>query len=119
MLICQTTNKAAADIDLAPPPTAIMQLVQILLPLYDNTGTHFPKELYVQVREELVQRFGGLTAHAQAPVSGLWQESEERVVRDDLIIYEVMADELDAAWWGQYRATLETRFKQDQLVIRA
>jgi hypothetical protein len=96
-----------------------MHLVQLLLPLYDNTGTQFPKTFYLQVRNELVERFGGLTAYAQAPVSGLWQESDAHVVRDDLIIYEVMTDDLDAAWWEQYRATLEVRFRQDRLVIRA
>jgi hypothetical protein len=96
-----------------------MHLVQLLLPLYDNAGAQFPKALYQLVRTELVERFGGLTAYAQAPISGLWQDQEDSVVRDDLIIYEVMTDDLDAAWWSQYRATLEQRFRQDQLVIRA
>lgn len=95
-----------------------MHLIQLLLPLYDNTGTRFPQRSYLQVREELMERFGGLTAYTQAPASGLWQESDERTVRDDLVIYEVMADELDTAWWSQYRAMLEARFMQDQLVIR-
>jgi hypothetical protein len=96
-----------------------MHLVQLLLPLYDNASAQFPKALYQLVRTELMERFGGLTAYVQAPVSGLWQDGENSVVRDDLIIYEVMTDDLDAAWWSRYRATLEQRFRQDQLVIRA
>lgn len=96
-----------------------MQLVQLLLPLYDNTGAQFPKHLYLQVRNELIERFGGLTAYTQAPANGLWQESGEDLVRDDLVTYEVMVEELDPAWWHQYRAMLEIRFRQEQLVIRA
>lgn len=96
-----------------------MHLIQLLLPLYDNAGSRFPQEPYQQVRNELVERFGGLTAYAQAPVSGLWQESDEHTLRDDLVIYEVMAEDLDAVWWSQYRAMLEARFRQEQLVIRA
>jgi hypothetical protein len=96
-----------------------MYLAQLLLPLYDNTGTRLPKAAYLQVRNELIERFGGLTAYTQAPVSGLWQDSEEGAVRDDLVIYEVMAKDIDPAWWSQYRATLEKRFRQQQLVIRS
>lgn len=95
-----------------------MHLIQLLLPLYDNVGTRFPQEPFLQVRNELVEQFGGLTAYAQTPVSGLWQEDGERTVRDDLVIYEVMIDELDADWWGRYRAMLEVRFRQERLVVR-
>lgn len=96
-----------------------MHLIQLLLPLYDNDGLRFPQEPYLQVRNELVERFGGLTAYAQAPVSGLWQENDEHTVRDDLVIYEVMAEILDTVWWSQYRAMLEERFRQERLLIRA
>ena len=30
-----------------------------------------------------------------------------------------MVDELDRAWWNDYRRDLERRFKQDEVVIRA
>ncbi|MGK9067372.1 hypothetical protein [Stutzerimonas chloritidismutans] len=96
-----------------------MYLIQLLLPLYDNTGEALPKALFGDVRDELVQRFGGLTAHARAPVDGLWCEDNDHPVRDDLILYEVMADDLDRIWWQRYRASLEARFRQDQVMIRA
>lgn len=95
-----------------------MHLIQLLLPLFDNAGTRFPQEPFLQVRDELVERFGGLTAYAQTPVSGLWQDDGERTVRDDLVIYEVMIDEVDADWWSRYRAMLEARFRQERLVVR-
>lgn len=96
-----------------------MHLVQLLLPLYSNAGERFPKQLYARVREELVRQFGGLTAYARAPLSGLWQESEGQTVHDDLIIYEIMVESLDEGWWRQYRQLLEDRFQQQSLVVRA
>lgn len=96
-----------------------MHLVQLFLPLHDNDGVRFSLDFYRQVRNELVERFGGVTAYTQAPASGLWQENEESTVRDDLVIYEVMTEDLDPAWWSQYRSMLEMRFRQEQMVIRA
>lgn len=55
----------------------------------------------------------------QAPASGLWQSDEGPVTRDDIVIFEVMADEIDRAWWSRYKTTLEARFRQDEIVIRA
>ncbi len=96
-----------------------MHLVQLLLPLYNNAGDQLDKELFVQVRNELVERFGGMTGYTRAPVAGLWQDSESQTVRDDLVIYEVMVERFDREWWGQYRAALEERFQQNNLVVRA
>jgi hypothetical protein len=94
-----------------------MYLVQILLPLYGNSGVPFEQTLFIEVRNELVDRFGGITAYTRAPVNGLWQESE-RIVRDDLIIYEIMVETLEEDWWRQYRVLLENRFQQESLVVR-
>lgn len=96
-----------------------MYLVQLLLPLYDNDGTPLPARLYGQVRAELTERFGGVTAYMQAPASGLWQQEEGKVVRDELVVHEVMAEVLDTDWWRSYRKQLEARFKQEVVVIRA
>ncbi|RRW43738.1 hypothetical protein EGJ52_14095 [Pseudomonas luteola] len=96
-----------------------MYLIQLLLPLYDNDGHDLPKALFGEVRNELVEKFGGLTAFSQAPVKGLWQEDESHTIQDELIIYEVMTDALEQGWWQQYRASLETRFRQEAVVVRA
>ena len=96
-----------------------MYLIQILLPLYSNTKQAFPKEQFAEVRKELVERFGGMTAYTRAPASGVWQEADGETVRDDLLIHEVMTDVLDHAWWRQYRSIIETRFAQDAIVVRA
>lgn len=96
-----------------------MYLIQLLLPLYDNDQQALPRALFEQVRKELVARFGGLTAYSRAPLTGLWQEGDERTVRDELVIYEVMAPQLNRPWWRRYRRLLERRFRQESLVVRA
>jgi hypothetical protein len=94
-------------------------LVQILLPLYDNDGAPLPHALFAQVRAELVERFGGLTAYNRAPAKGLWKEDAEHVARDDIVVYEVMDAHLDRRWWAAYRQGLAARLRQQELVVRA
>jgi hypothetical protein len=95
-----------------------MHLVQILLPLSDNEGNRFLRNLYARVRTELTERFGGLTAFTRAPAEGLWSEGGE-TTRDEIVILEVMTNDLDRDWWRAYRRELEVRFRQDVVVIRA
>ena len=93
--------------------------MQLLLPLYDNTGLTFPQSQYVQVGKELTDRFGGLTAFTRSPAAGLWKEDDDHTVRDDVIVYEVMADHLDREWWAHFRATLCELFRQEEMIVRA
>jgi len=93
-------------------------LVEILLPLLDNDGRPFGREAFARVREELIDRFGGLTAFTRSPAEGVWDEGEGRS-RDEIVIFEVMADELDRPWWREYRRALEVRFRQEEIVVRA
>ena len=86
-----------------------MHLVTLLLPIYDEEVAH-----------ELTERFGGVTAYARAPAKGLWKETPEHgTTHDDIVVYEVMVDRLDAEWWSQYRLRLEARFAQKELVVHA
>ena len=96
-----------------------MHLVQLLLPLRDNHGERFPQALFDEVAGELTRRFGGLTAYSRAPAAGLWEERPGDTRRDDVVVYEVMTESLDAPWWQDYRRGLEGRFAQDELVVRA
>ena len=50
-----------------------MHLVQILLPTHDNHQQPFAREEYGRVREELTDKFGGLTVYTRAPAEGLWR----------------------------------------------
>ena len=96
-----------------------MHLVQLLLPIYDNAGRPFAAGMYHPVRATLTERFGGLTAYTRAPAEGLWKEGDGRATRDEVVVYEVMAETLDRDWWASYRAELERTFEQEELVVRA
>jgi hypothetical protein len=96
-----------------------MYLIEIFLPLADNEGQRFFRETYEAVEKELTERFGGITAYARVPASGLWKEGDTKTQRDDLVIYEVMAKELDRDWWSKYRQELENVFRQKKLIMRA
>jgi hypothetical protein len=96
-----------------------MHLVQLLLPLYDNEGRAFPREDFDRVRDELTDRFGGVTAFLRSPAEGAWKENEGGVTRDDVVVYEVMTEQLDRRWWADYRDRLTRRFRQDELLITA
>ncbi|HYP53797.1 MAG TPA: hypothetical protein VEQ42_09680 [Pyrinomonadaceae bacterium] len=96
-----------------------MHLIQILLPLYDNEGRAFGGAEFDRVRNELADRFGGVTAFRRAPAEGVWKDDGGEVSRDRIVIFEVMADRLERAWWAGFRAELERRFAQDEIVIRA
>lgn len=95
-----------------------MHVVEILLPLWDNEGRRFPGPAFAEVRAELVETFGGLTAFTRSPAEGLWEDGGE-VTRDEIVVFEVMAEAIDRAWWGEYRRRLEQRFAQDSIVVRA
>ncbi len=96
-----------------------MTLVQLLLPLFDNDGNRLPESTFLQVRAELTERFGGLTAYTRAPASGLWQDEDTgETSLDDIVVYEVMVDSLDRDWWRAYRLELEQTFRQKELVVR-
>ena len=95
-----------------------MHLIQILLPLRDNSGHALPPELFRDIREELTARFKGLTVYSRAPAVGLWKP-RKGTRRDEIIVYEVMAQTLEKAWWKEYRVRLQNLFRQESVVIRA
>jgi hypothetical protein len=96
-----------------------MFLVQILLPLYDADHEPRPRAAFALVANELLERFGGMTAYVNAPARGVWEDDRGRAEHDDIIVHEVMTETLEKSWWTSYRKLLESRFAQDQIVIRA
>jgi hypothetical protein len=66
-------------------------LVEILLPLADKAGEMFRRRGFP----------GDVTRSA------------------DIVIFEVMTDDLERAWWSACRARLEAKFAQDEVLIRA
>lgn len=95
-----------------------MHLIQILLPILESNRELIPMELHTTVKAELTEKFGGITAHVRSPAEGRWRNADTEV-RDEIVIYEVMASELDETWWHDYRTALEARFHQGEVIIRA
>lgn len=96
-----------------------MKLIQLFLPVYDNRGQLSPKVLFDKVREELTNRFGGVTAFVRSPAVGLWEDDSGAVCRDDVVLFEVMVETVEHDWWARFRHDLEAQFSQDAILIRA
>ncbi|MBF9232805.1 hypothetical protein [Microvirga alba] len=95
-----------------------MHLVQLLLPLTDNAGRPFDGAAYGRVRSELAEHFGIISSFTRAAANGAWKEGGH-TAHDNLVVFEVMAREIDQHWWERYRAELERRFQQETIVVRA
>ena len=96
-----------------------MHLIQLLLPVQNEEGDAYPRTLYENLVHRLKEQFGGVTAYTRAPATGLWEAASGQTVRDQVVVYEVMAEELDHGWWARLREELEAKFAQDELVVRA
>ena len=96
-----------------------MHLVQLFLPLHDNAGAAFPRPMFGAVRKELTEAFGGVTAYQRAPATGLWEDDDATVQRDELVLFEAMVEALDRDWWRRYAAELAGRFRQEEILVRA
>jgi hypothetical protein len=94
-----------------------MHLIEIFLPLSDNDGKRVASDVFARVRSELTDKFGGLTAFSRAPVEGTDTEAG-RARHDELVVFEVMTEQLDRAWWSAYRSKLENTFRQQRILIR-
>ena len=92
-----------------------MHVVEIYLPTGDaSLATEFEK-----LRDRLTEKFGGVTAFAQAPAQGAWRAPKtDQVEHDDVIVVEVMTDKVDRAWWSDLRTALELALQQKEILIR-
>lgn len=95
-----------------------MHLIEILLPLNDNSGQPLGAEAFEAVRQHLTDRFGGLTAFTRSPAQGTIRDGG-KTVHDEIVVFEVVTETLDAAWWRSYRRELERDFRQDEIMVRA
>ena len=95
-----------------------MYLLQLLLPTHDNPGRSFPQAKLNRVKSLLTRSFGGVTVYRRSPAEGLSKE-HSGIVRDEIIIFEVMTEKLDKRWWKKYRINLEKEFRQNRIIVRA
>ena len=95
-----------------------MHLIHIILPTSDDRDRPFPERMFADLRHELTERFGGVTVFSQGPAEGFWK-NEGGTCRDEIIVFEIMAEAIDAGWWSTLRERLELDFRQDEIVVRA
>ena len=93
-------------------------LIQILLPKNTGSGQPVPQQWFNDLLKELTDRFGGATSFVRAPGEGRWKSRGE-TERDSIAVVEVMAKDLDLAFWHALRKRLERDLSQDEIVIRA
>ena len=96
-----------------------MVLIQLLLPTKGADGAAYADELLTHTRQELLERFGGLTAYLRSPAAGAWTSPSGRVDEDAVVMVEVLAPTFDVPWWRQYAGALRERFQQESLHVRA
>ena len=98
-----------------------MVLIQLLLPttLPPPTDRGRVESALALTRQELIERFDGLTAYVRAPAKGVWTAPDGRVELDDVVMVEIVADTFDRHWWETYVARLADRFNQHTIHVRA
>lgn len=93
-------------------------LIQLLLPVFNKQGEPTASEHFQLVRHELSEKFGGITVYSRSPADGLWKDDEDNSVQDEVVLFEVVVEELNAVWWQHYLKELQRRFSQDQIHCR-
>lgn len=94
-----------------------MNVVEVFLPLDTGRGDPIPLETIEGLVAGLADRFGGATAYTREPAEGLWKRATT-IERDRILVAEVMVEDVDEAWWHDYRRRLESEFEQESILIR-
>jgi hypothetical protein len=92
-----------------------MYLIQLLLPVSAAPDA----EAFASTREELADKFGGVTAYSRAPAEGIWRSPAGDESRDSVLMVEVLVQTFDRPWWRAYRDRLARRFRQEEIHVRA
>ena len=93
-------------------------LIQVLLPAPGVSSGGLPDPL-ARTRQELADRFHGLTAYLRSPARGWWTAPDGHTEQDDVVMVEVVTETFDRGWWRSYAATLAERFGQETIHVRA
>jgi hypothetical protein len=92
-----------------------MVLIEILLPVIAGENARHVVE---DVMQMLTDKFGGATAFLRAPGEGAWRD-QTGVVKDQIIVVEVMSEAVEPEWWRAFRLDLEIRLDQKEIIIRS
>jgi len=90
--------------------------LEILLPVANNNGKPFPKEMFSALEQELIKNFSGLTVYSSAPITGFWKP-DQKVLQQQLMVYELFLREFDPTYWEKMKRKLEKKFNQTEVMI--
>lgn len=98
-----------------------MPRYEIHLPIKFNDGSPVPEELFLEVRDELIEKFHGFTSSPPgSPAVGWWKDSKDPngiLYKDDIYIYWVTTIEDEDEFFKEYERVLAKRFKQIKIWI--
>ncbi|MFI5452940.1 inorganic diphosphatase [Pedobacter sp. UC225_61] len=91
--------------------------IELFIPVYSKKGKSFPKKYYSSLHQKLTDKFGGLTMYSRVPVTGFWKENSSATLKEDIIVYEVLASEIDEKFWDKLKKWALKTFNQDEIMI--
>ena len=94
-------------------------LVEIFVPLTNQEGKSFPDRYYHELRNLLLNEFGGVTVYHRSPATGVWDGNNAGIVQDKLIVFEVMTVSVEKKFWDTLKQELEMQFQQEEILIRS
>jgi len=94
-------------------------IVQVFIPLEEDGQPGAQKHDLAVVEREMVEKFGGVTAFIHHPAIGIWKDPPGKTVKDKVVIFEVMTATVDRSWWNDYKRMLQSRLRQEEILIRA
>ncbi|MFD0941497.1 inorganic diphosphatase [Pedobacter boryungensis] len=91
--------------------------IELFIPVYNKKGKPFPKKYYTNLHQKLTDKFGGLTMYSRVPVIGFWKENTANTVKENIIVYEVLATEIDDKFWSKLKKWILKTFAQEEIII--
>ncbi|ERJ59286.1 inorganic diphosphatase [Sphingobacterium paucimobilis] len=94
-------------------------LFEIFVPLTTQEGKSFPDRYYDDLKNLLLNEFGGVTVYHRSPATGAWDGNKTGIDQDQLIVFEVMSLSAEKKFWDTLKHELEMQFHQDEILIRS
>lgn len=94
-----------------------MKEYEIYLPLFYNDGTSIEARKFTELKERLLEQFGGVTYFPQ-PNEGLWRLGEV-TYRDEIVIYRILTNKVRMArtFLRRLKSELEESFDQELILV--
>jgi len=90
-------------------------LTRVFVPRNDNTGSPFPRRMFVQTERTLLLKFQGLTMWGN--VRGQWVSPSGQVDTDSHHVYEIAHSGREIPWWRRFKRKLRKEYRQEDVWI--